>query len=220
MKFRLVSLGLFLFVSASIAGTGPPPFTNGSPLDTGVDGNYTAIASATNLTGVINWAIDGGIQILLTSTSATGWTFFVDGQVLQGLTTATISNSKVAGILNGVSTSVPTNADGSVTLPTAFVVPGNAAAGSFTGKLDQTSPMGLITGNGVITGTPGRDDQLVVIVDPTAEITLSTDPIPAVTIDVITIPGSTIPTSPFILRGSRQSTLPGHASSDSSPSSS
>jgi hypothetical protein len=34
------------------ASAGPPPFTNGSPLVSGVDGSYQATARGRNLTGV------------------------------------------------------------------------------------------------------------------------------------------------------------------------
>ena len=54
------------FQPAALAMAGPPPFTNESPLLSGMDGIYQAIASGVNLTGVFSFQIVDGIQ---TSTS-------------------------------------------------------------------------------------------------------------------------------------------------------
>ena len=44
------------------ASTGPPPFTNGSPLVSGVDGFYQATARGRNLTGVFRFTYANGVQ--------------------------------------------------------------------------------------------------------------------------------------------------------------
>ncbi|MEO6847234.1 MAG: hypothetical protein ABI443_06960 [Chthoniobacterales bacterium] len=218
MRFRYVALGLLLSVSVVFAGAGPPPFTNGSPLSSGIDGTYNAIARGTNLTGVISFAIQSGIQV--GTVAGNGWTFFVDGQILQGNTTVTISDGDIAGILNGGG--IPSAlASKNLTFPVIFDVAGNASAGEFTGKLDQTSPTGAITGSGILEGTPGRTDQLVII----SALTLDGSGgvgggLAGVDVIPIVIPGSSLATSNFTFRGTRQSTDAienGQASATASP---
>ncbi|MEO8206888.1 MAG: hypothetical protein ABI615_11965, partial [Chthoniobacterales bacterium] len=128
----------------------------------------------------------------------------VDGQILQGDTSAAISGDEVQGILFGAGTTIPTDADGTVTLPIAFIVPGNAASGEFHGKIDLISSIGSTSGNGVLTGAPARVDQLIVIIDPSLSDAFV--PPPAVTTTPIAIPGSTLATTKFTFRGTRNST--------------
>ena len=64
MKAAFSLLVLVATIGLARAGSfaGPPPFTNGSPLQSGTDGTYQAVASGTNLTGVFSFVISGGIQ--------------------------------------------------------------------------------------------------------------------------------------------------------------
>jgi len=103
---------------------------------------------------------------------------------------------------------IPSAEDGSASLPLVFIIPGNASAGSFSGKIDLNSPIGAINGSGILTGTPDRVDQLIII----SEIvnfssggngTFSESP---VTVTPIVVPGSTLETLNFKIRGSRLST--------------
>jgi hypothetical protein len=196
----LAVAGLVLFATLGPARAGgsfgPGPFRNGSPLISGTNGVYECVATAKNVTGMIRWQINNGAQTAATADNK--WIMFVDGQVLSGQTSANISNGKVAGVLDTtVSGSLPTNDDGTISLPIVFVVPGNTGAGSFTGTIDLNSPIAAITGKGILTGTPARTDQIVFI----------SEDFPYVTIVPLTIPGSGLGDIKFKLRGSRFSTL-------------
>lgn len=183
---------------------GPPPFSNGSPLQSGTDGVYQAVASAVNLSGIFSFTISNGAQT--TTPTNNGWVFFVDGQLLTGLVTAYVSTDKVDGILDsGFGTELPTDDDGTVPLPLAFVIPGNAAAGSFSGDIDLNSPIVPFSGEGQLEGIPGRVDQIVFITEPQVATEASTE---AVTVTPITIPGSSFEAVEFTFRGTRVTTSP------------
>lgn len=179
---------------------GPAPFQNGSPLMTGTDGVYQAVGSAKNVVGIISFAIRGGVQT--SSANDNNWIFFVDGQILSGQTSANISQEKVAGVLDTtVSGGFPTNEDGTVDLPIAFVVPGNAGAGSFTGKINLNDPVAAFSGEGILSGTPERTDQIVLITEANeAGFGGGVEIVP------LTIPGSDLGDIKFKLRGTRLST--------------
>lgn len=171
---------------------------------------YQIVASATNVTGIVSFAIQGGLQT--TSQNANAWVFFVDGQILSGISDVNISNDKVVGILDAGVTGVPVNDDGTVTLPISIVIPGNAAAGVFHGDIDLNSPIAAIEGTGQLTGTPARTDQILIITGD--ENTSFTGFLPdgsfvditgAVYIPVV-IPGSSLDDIDFKFRGSRVST--------------
>ena len=57
----LCSFALLAAAAASQAGSfgGPPPFTDLSPLQSGIDGSYQATMRGTNLTGVMRFAYNG-----------------------------------------------------------------------------------------------------------------------------------------------------------------
>ena len=84
MKAALSLLVLIATINLARASAGPPPFTNGSPLTTGTDGTYQAVAEGVNLTGVFSFVIRGGLQTSDQSTTINGWVFFVDGNIFQG----------------------------------------------------------------------------------------------------------------------------------------
>jgi len=166
MKLAAVSLIFLAALGSSYAGSfgGPAPFQNGSPLITGTDGVYSGIASAKNLTGIINFAISEGVQSSSTSSRVNGWSFFVDGEVVSGITTATVSNKKVAGVLDqGATTSSDTGSD-TLEVPAVIYIPATSTAyGSFNASMDMSSPVASWNGSGKINGAPARVDQLIII---------------------------------------------------------
>jgi hypothetical protein len=162
-----IPAALLVLIAASeylVASAGPPPFRNESPLITGTDGIYQAIATGVNLSGVFSFQISGGIQTASANLNINSWVFFLEGQIIQGTVSAAISEGKVLGILDGgVNPDVPITQDGQLVLPTAFVIPGDAASGKFNGSINYRSPLGAFQGSGVLMGAPARQDQLVTI---------------------------------------------------------
>ena len=120
MKIAAASLLLLLAALSAQAGSfaGPPPFTNGSPLVSGVDGMYQATARGKNLTGVFRFTYANGSQTsnpqlptgdtvssLLTD-PYNDYVFFVEGLVYRGLVQANINTSSIAGVLDNGSANV------------------------------------------------------------------------------------------------------------------
>ena len=217
MKIAFSLLVLVATINLARASAGPPPFTNQSPLPSGTDGTYQAIASGVNLTGVFSFVISGGLQTSDQSTTINGWVFFVDGNIFQGSVVAAISQSKVVGILNGGATTLPFETGEPLTLPSAFVVPGNTASGEFSGHIALKSPEGAFGGDGSLEGTPERTDQLVFITDPTVTEVVQTGTTTTTTtspstnfqpVFPIVIPGTGIPKTRFEFHGTRVSTTP------------
>jgi len=205
MKSAFSLLVLIATIGLAHAGGfgGPPPFTNGSPLQSGTDGVYQAVASATNATGLFSFSIVGGVQT--TTANVNKWVFFVDGNILSGSVVANVSNDQVTGVLDsGFSTGISTDEDGKLELPAVFVIPGNAAAGYFNGSIDLNSPIAAFSGEGSLQGTPKRDDQIVFISD--SPVQQSEFVSSFVTIETVTIPGSTFAVTPFKFRGTRLTT--------------
>ncbi|MEX1117704.1 MAG: hypothetical protein WEB60_02825 [Terrimicrobiaceae bacterium] len=100
MKLLVSALSLIAAVSTLQAGGfgGPPPFTNGSPLLSGVDGTYQANAHASNTTGVIRFSYSGNNQ---TSTLAgNSYVIFSEGLTFSGPVIANITISRITGVLN------------------------------------------------------------------------------------------------------------------------
>ncbi|HEY5705511.1 MAG TPA: hypothetical protein VIS96_08065 [Terrimicrobiaceae bacterium] len=229
MKAAFSLLVLVATISLARAGSfaGPPPFTNESPLQTGTDGTYQAIASGVNLTGVFSFQIVGGIQSSTQTTTVNSWVFFVDGNILQGSVVAAISQGKVAGILNGSDVNVPADDAGNLVVPSAFIIPGNAASGRFDGCISYNSPLGAFEGDGLLTGAPARVDQLVFLLGSTdsststatggtADSTTGT----GVVIQPLAIPAGNFDETKFKFHGTRVSTGAPAASSSSDSSSS
>jgi hypothetical protein len=219
MKAAFSLLVLIATMNLARAGgfAGPPPFTNDSPLQTGTDGTYQAIASGVNLTGVFSFVISGGIQTSDQSATINGWVFFVDGNIFQGSVVAAISRGKVAGILDGGTTTLPFENGEPLELPSAFVIPGNTASGEFSGSISLNSPLGVFEGKGSLQGTPPRQDQLIFITDPTVTTvvqtgtTTTTTTSPSTTFQPvfpINIPGTGIAETSFRFNGTRVSTTP------------
>lgn len=194
----LCTFALLATAAASHAGSfgGPPPFTDLSPLQSGIDGSYQATARGTNLTGVIRFAYANGVQ----SPIPTGnqYSFFVDGNVVTGGVTASITGKELAGVLGGQDFSVPTNDTGSTELPIVFVVRGNRANGNFTGKLDLENSMSYFSGKGTITPAPEEENTVVLI-------NTNNNSGGTIVIAPFTIPGSTIAETDFTFQGVRTS---------------
>ncbi len=217
MKAAFSLLVLIATINLARASAGPPPFTNQSPLLSGTDGTYQAVASGVNLTGVFSFVISGGLQTSDQSTTINGWVFFVDGNIFQGSVVAAISQSKVVGILNGGATTLPFETGEPLTLPSAFVVPGNTASGEFSGHIALKSPEGAFGGDGSLEGTPERTDQLVFITDPTVTEVVQTGTTTTTTtspstnfqpVFPIVIPGTGIAKTRFEFHGTRVSITP------------
>lgn len=205
-------MNLFFLLPATLAlaamplhAFGPGPFRGGSPLSSGTDGVYQAVATAPNVTGLFAWTISGGVQSAEPRNNR--WVFFVDGQLLSGTTIANVSEGKIAGVLDsGIEAGIPTSGDGVLTPPVVFVIPGNAGSGQFQGKINLKSPVAAFKGSGNIQGTPPRIDQVIYISE-IPEILLleggsSFNPVIA---EPVLIPGSTLQNTDFQFRGTRLS---------------
>jgi hypothetical protein len=197
---------VFIATNSSLLAFGSAPFRNGSPLATGTDGAYQAVATGPNLTGIFSWTIEGGVQPATQRNNV--WVFFIDGNVVRGSTVANISNGKIAGILdpNG-DLNIPQTETGALILPYATVLSDSMAQGRFSGKIDLKSPTAAFSGTGMMEGMPARSYQLLFINEP---IPTPAGFIPPVYFDPdtdrlpdFTIAGSTIPETQFTFRGTR-----------------
>jgi hypothetical protein len=194
----LCTFALLAVSAASHAGSfgGPPPFTDLSPLQSGIDGSYQATARGTNLTGVIRFAYQNGVQSSIPS--ANNYVMFVDGQVVSGGVTASITGKDLSGVLGGADFGVPTSDRGTSELPLVFIVRGNRANGQFSGRLDLEDRMSAFSGSGNIAPAPTETNTVVLI---------QTNALGAGTIQIepIVVPGSTIVPSDFTFQGVRTS---------------
>jgi hypothetical protein len=160
MKILAALLVLILASQYLHASAGSPPFTNGSPLVSGVDGKYQATARGKNLTGVFRFTYANGSQTsspqLPTGNSVpdlltdpyNDYVFFVEGQVYRGLVQANINVGSVAGVLD------------------------NGAAGLFNGG--SLSPSSTTTASP--TATPTASPTATPTASPTATPTASPTP--------------------------------------------
>lgn len=185
-------------VGASQAGSfgGPGPWSNLSPLQSGIDGSYQATARGENLIGVIRFAYSGGVQSSLPT--ANQYAFFVSGQVVSGGVTASITGKDLAGVLGGQDFTVPTNDDGGTELPLVFIVRGNRANGSFEGRLDLEDRMSAFSGTGTIAPSPTETNTVIGIDDQNGI---------GVVVAPFTIPGSAIVETDFKFEGVRTSVV-------------
>jgi hypothetical protein len=133
MKALKCSLALIFVAASAHAGSfgGPPPFTNGSPLPTGVDGSYQANATASNTTGVIRFAYTDNSQT--SSTTANSYVFFSEGLTFSGPAAVNITLSTIAGVLQRDTTRAFSN---------------TAMTGSFTAKIGPHTPSYYFKGKG------------------------------------------------------------------------
>ena len=145
------------FQPAALAMAGPPPFTNESPLLSGMDGTYQAVASGVNLTGVFSFVISGGIQTSDQSATINGWVFFVDGNIFQGSVVAAISQTTVAGVLNGGTTHVTVRKRWHSDSPFRICHSWQHSVWRLSWPYFVHSPDGgAFGGDGILQGTPGR----------------------------------------------------------------
>jgi len=221
MKIAAALLVLIVASEYLHASAGPPPFTNESPLITGTDGIYQAIASGVNLTGVFSFQLSSGIQTPSANLTINNWVFFIDGQIVQGVVSAAISQGRVVGVLDAGVGDLPVDSTGQLVLPTAFVIPDGAASGTFNGSIDYNSPLGAFEGSGVLVGLPAREDQLVTIGEETTTTTTDGTTISETTVVVevtpLEIPESNFPETRFRFQGTRVSTAPIPAAAAPSP---
>lgn len=157
MKKAAASLLITFIAATAQAGSfgGPPPFTNGSPLPSGTDGTYVAIARAKNVTGSFRFTIQDGAQT--SSATANSWVFFVDGNVYKGSTQATISQNSVSGVLDGLTSNLGSN--GQITFP--IIISSNYGAnGEFNGTIDQNSPEAAISGKGSLVAAGQNETEI------------------------------------------------------------
>lgn len=171
MKTVLSLLALIATVGFAHAGGfgGPPPFTNGSPLVSGVDGSYQATARGTNLVGVFRFTYSGGRQTsapeLPTGSTVSNlltdpyndYVFFVEGLTYRGLVQANINTSSISGVYDNGSANVPvygSSSDGLGVL--AFM------SGYFNGTMDQQSPYASFSGDGEVTVNTSEEIQELV----------------------------------------------------------
>lgn len=164
LALSLVSL------SSSFAGGfgGPPPFRNGSPLPTGVNGAYVGAVSGSNMSGVIAFEYTAGVQSGVAARNT--WVIFFEGQVYRGVTDVAIADGNISGIL-GTSTAAPVGRTNSSSSSNSTVIVGppnfNSAStrtqsetlaslvnpsGFFNAKLNKNSPTGSFKGNGMLEG--------------------------------------------------------------------
>ncbi len=203
----LSSLVALVSMGVSQAGSfgGPGPFTNLSPLQSGIDGSYQATARGDNLTGVIRFAYQGGVQTQLPG--ANTYVFFVNGNVVTGGTTASITGKDLAGVLGGQDFVVPTNEQGSTELPLVFIVRGNRANGFFEGSLDLEDRLSSFGGDGEITSAASETNTVIFIPDSQGGLTsiIQTNQfvIPSGSLD----PDPTVVPNPFTFQGVRTSVV-------------
>lgn len=172
MKTAFSLLALIVSISFANAGGfgGPPPFTNGSPLVSGVDGSYQATARGTNLTGIFRFTYINGRQTSApdSPTMPTGSTitnllvdpyndyvFFLDGFTYRGLVQANINTSQVNGVFD----------NGGINIYNSFAPGGTDPlfvqrfmSGFFNGTMDQQSPYAAFSGDGQVTSTGYTQD--------------------------------------------------------------
>jgi len=160
-------LCMALTLSDARAGSigGPPPFRDGSPLISGVDGSYQAIARSKNITGIFRFQYQNGVQ---TSSSANNvWVFFVEGRPQRGNVTAAINGSNLAGVLDSGTANFATNTNANTggTLQFPIVIQNQQAqsVGQYNGKLQLNNPYGTFHGTGSMNPAPPQTNQYVIV---------------------------------------------------------
>jgi hypothetical protein len=223
----LVVLLSFAAAAVSYAGSfgGPGPWSDQSPLQSGIDGSYQATARGVNLTGVFRFAYQNNVQS--PDSTANQYSFFVDGRVVTGGVVAAINGKNLAGVLGGQDFSVPTNNTGSTELPLVFIVRGNRANGRFEGQMNFEDPMAAFNGKGNISPSPEETNSVIliqtnnvsdalVIVDSNSSVNSQ-----SVVVSNFVIPGSNIADTDFTFEGVRTSVFAqssGNAMATPSPS--
>jgi hypothetical protein len=184
------------------ASAGPPPFTNGSPLVSGVDGSYQATARGRNLTGVFRFTYVNGVQTssprlptgntvpnLLTD-PYNDYVFFVEGKVYRGLVQANVNVGSVAGVLDNGAFNVP---GGSSVTPTPTVSP-SPTASSTVSPSPTVSPTVSPAASPTVspTASPTVSPTASPTVSPTASPTVSPTASPSPTVSPTATPSPTV----------------------------
>ena len=139
MKTACSLLVLIASATYASASAGPPPFTNGSPLVSGVDGSYQATVRGKNLSGIFRFSYTSGNQ---TDTDiGNSYAIFADGQCYTGDVHAAINTDTVGGVLDNSDTEN-----------------GNTASGFFNGSMDQNSAYASFSGEGALSLVNGTTD--------------------------------------------------------------
>src|SRR5262245_57401064 len=150
----LAPLLVLIAVSVHVqASAGARPFTDGSPLVSGVDGNYQATARAKNLLGVFRFTYANGTQTsnpqLPTGNSVASlltdpyndYVFFVECVVYRGLVQANINVFRVAGVFDNGGANVPNFGQISVVGPTATPTASPTASPTATPTATSTASL-------------------------------------------------------------------------------
>jgi hypothetical protein len=137
------ALQLLILLAAPIAAEagsffGPPPFTNGSPLQSGVQGTYQASAVGTGIAGIIRFSYNS--QGNPSALGFNDYVFFVDGTIVSGQTQAAIMDNRISGILNQPNTPTPPPTYGYF----------DSLGGSFNASIQRNSPFYAFSGPGVL----------------------------------------------------------------------
>lgn len=178
---------------------GPAPFRNGSPLSSGMDGRYSAVAKGdkgSGIAGIVNFEIKNNTQT--NNPLYNRWVMFVANQTVQGSTAVAVEGSDITGILDSAaSAAAPTDAKGGIKIPTAWQIKTNGANGYFEGKLNKRTF--IFNGEGRLVGSPARTDLIVIV--------QQSDTLPVVTANA-PIPASSFNGSfSFRLRGSQMTPI-------------
>jgi len=217
MKVLSILVGFAVSSVVALAGSfgGPAPFSDGSPLSSGTDGVYQATARGVNATGVISFAYSGGSQT--TFAPQNDWSFFVEGQVVEGATTATISDGNIDGILDGTSVNLNEDAEGQIQFPLVFISAPNTGSGTFTADLDFSDATSQFTGDGVLTPAAPNVTEITIVntVQGSSNIFFAGGGggISATNFTITNGGGNFLPVS-FTVRGTRTSTTPTVLSSE------
>ncbi len=194
----LAALATLGSAATSQAGSfgGPGPFNNLSPLSSGIDGSYQATARGENLTGIIRFAYQNGVQTQIPG--ANTYVVFVNGNVVSGNVSASITGKDLAGVLGGQDFQVPTSNNGSVQLPAVIVVRGNRANGFFEGSLDLEDRLSAFSGEGQVTSAPTETNQIVYIANQQNGGSLINNNVQEpVTVTPLVIPGGSVEGDPL-----------------------
>jgi len=211
MKALLLGSLLACVPALCFAGSfgGPAPYSDGSPLATGTDGKYQATARGLNTTGVIAFAFSNGSQT--TFNPENRWSFFVEGQVVQGNTTATISAGNIDGILDGSSVDLNENDEGQIQFPLVFVSAPNAGSGTFVADLEYRNDGAHFSGDGVLTPAAPNVTEITIVntinANTNALIGGGGGGITATNFTITNGGGNFLPVS-FTVRGTQTSTTP------------
>ena len=137
-RSHLLLLAIFATATAHAGGFGgPPPFTNGSPLQSGMTGTYQASARGEGISGIIRFSYNSKGNP--SAAGANDYIFFVNGTVVSGNTEAAIMADQLTGVLDA-----PTTAP---TVP-PVIEDFECLGGTFQGQFDQKSPFCYFKGKG------------------------------------------------------------------------